>query len=296
MRQLVKNIVVGMLPRLPHSILIPLLKARRNLAYSLPKNMELIWPWYSGDAKVHINTGNAIEIWMFFDYEHGIGAKFTDFVKPGDYCVDVGANIGAVTVMLAKSVGDKGKILAFEPGPPYMKRMQSNIALNPGMDRIVTVINEGLSDTPGDLTWTADEDHPWNAGMVEGMMPGKGVKVPVTTLDTYFAEHPWPRLDFVKVDVESMELEVLRGASATLTKFKPTVIFETFIEFRHKRGFDTFVACEEVMKGLGYNLYATDDTGKMIEVTADTMQMDTIAIHASKAAGVLAANAKKEVS
>jgi FkbM family methyltransferase len=285
MRNALKKAVVG----LPHPILLPILKARRNLAYSLPPNMEIIWPYYLGDVKVHINSSNAIELWMFRDYEEGIGQRLNNFVKAGDYCLDVGANIGAVSVMMAKYVGAKGKVLSFEPGPPYLKRLESNIALNPGMEKIITVVQQGLSDKPGELTWTADEDHPYNAAMVEGLVHGKGVTVPVTTLDDYFAAHPWPRLDFLKVDVESMELEVLRGGSAALARFKPTVVFETYADFRMSRGFDIFKACEDLMRGLGYNLYSMDDAGKLIEVTADTMSMDTIAIHQSKPTTLLKA-------
>jgi len=280
MNKILKSAVAS----LPPALLLPILRSRRNLTYSLPPNTELIWPWYLGDVKVHINSSNAIEHWMFRDYQEGIGQNLNLFVKPGYYCIDVGANVGAVTVMMAKYVGPQGKVLSFEPGPPYLARLKSNIELNPGMEKIITVVQLGLSDTPGELTWTADEDHPYNAVLVDGLAKGTGIKVPITTLDTYMADASWPKLDFLKVDVESMELEVLRGASDTLTRFKPTVVFETYSDFRMSRGFDIFKACEDLMRGLGYKLYSMNDAGKLIEVTADTMTMDTIGIHSSKPA------------
>ena len=116
-------------------------------------------------------------------------------------------------LLMAKLVGPAGRVLAVEPGPPYVERLRANLALNASLSDRVAVHNVGLSDAPGMLHWRPDPNNPFNAGLSAAhpdSVPGE-VAVPVTTLDALVASRELDRLDFIKIDVEGMELEVMRG-------------------------------------------------------------------------------------
>jgi FkbM family methyltransferase len=270
------NLAVPLLPHLPKGVLNRVIRSRPYLASSLPKEFELEWGYYLGDVRVMVDMGNPIETQMIFgSYDPEVSRIARHYVKPGDYCVDVGANTGPLTLLFAKLVGAEGRVLAFEPGPPYLRRLRKNLGLNPQLWSVVTIVNEGLSDEEGTLTWAADPHHPHNAGLL-GVTEGTSVKV--STLDSAIKRQGWGRVDFIKIDVEGMELEVLRGARAVLERFRPVVIFETMELFRASRGFDIFGEMEALLKSLHYGLYYLTETGVLLEVTSRNLPANTLAL------------------
>jgi len=267
-----------LLPYFPARILTRLIKQRPYLAMSLPNGFQLKWPYYLEDVTVFIDPGNDIENQMIWgDYQSDVSRVIRYFVKPGDFCVDVGANTGPVTLLLAKLTGPTGKVLSIEPGPPYYKRLLTNLDLNPSFKKIVTPLNKGVSDSNGMLLWAADPEHTWNGGLLNVT---EGTSVEVTTLDTCVQQNGWSKLDFMKIDVEGMELEVLKGCQATLEKFRPIVLFETMEIFRGSRGFDIFLEMENLLKGLNYRLYDLTEARELVEVHSDSLPDNTIALPA----------------
>lgn len=267
-----------LLPYFPTRILTRLIKQRPYLATSLPNGFQLKWPYYLEDVTVFIDPGNDIENQMIWgDYQSDVSRVIRYFVKPGDYCVDVGANTGPVTLLLAKLTGPSGKVLSIEPGPPYYRRLLTNLDLNPGFKKIVTTLNKGVSDSEGTLLWAADPEHGWNGGLLN---VSEGTSVEVTTLDACVEQLGWSKLDFVKIDVEGMELEVLKGSQQTLKKFRPIVLFETMEIFRGARGFDIFLEMENLLKGLNYRLYDLTEARELVEVHSDSLPDNTIALPA----------------
>ena len=85
------------------------------------------------------------------EYDPETAHVMRTFVEPGDVCIDVGANVGAHVLLLAKLVAPTGRIYAFEPGPPIFERLKTNLALNPGLSGVVTPERLGISDTEGKL-------------------------------------------------------------------------------------------------------------------------------------------------
>src|SRR5258708_412880 len=70
------------------------------------------------------------QLWAFGCYEPHFAQLFALLVRPGDRCVDVGANIGVHTVRLARLAGPDGAVMAIEPDPDLMRRARRNLALN----------------------------------------------------------------------------------------------------------------------------------------------------------------------
>ena len=270
---------------MPEPVLVAAIRRRPGLIDRVPAGRSIRWPHYQGDLTVWIDPANLIERSMFGGYDKDVIQSVQRFVGPGTCVVDVGANVGAVTLLVAKLVGPAGRVLAVEPGPPYVERLRANLALNASLSDRVTVHQVGLSDAPGMLQWRPDPKDPWNAGLSTAhpdSRPGE-VTVPVTTLDALVASQELDRLDFIKIDVEGMELEVLRGARQTLEKLRPVLLLETMEMFRiwrrERTGIaDVFAEIEGLLHDLGYRLFALRPDGKLEEVTFASLPDNTLGI------------------
>jgi FkbM family methyltransferase len=211
------------------------------------------------------------------NYEPELLRLIQRLVPAGGYCLDVGANVGAVSLALADRVGSAGRVFAFEPGPFLYGRLTANVARNPGLQQILSLVNLGVSDKPATLFWKEDANNPGNAGLLES----SGTSVEVTSLDSYFAKNPIPRLDFVKIDVEGMEYEVLRGGRETWRKHRPILYFETLREFESIRGFPVLTHIERFLTELRYNLYRPDADGSLVPTNAAEAGSNTAALPAA---------------
>jgi FkbM family methyltransferase len=207
-------------------------------------------------------------------YEPELLGLIRRVVPVGGTCLDVGANVGAITLALADRVGRSGRVVAFEPGAFLFKRLEANIRRNPDLEDIVTSVNLGVSDRPSTLYWNEDANNPGNAGLLQS----SGAQVEVVALDDYFSRNPIARLDFVKIDVEGMEYEVLRGGRETWRKFRPVLYFETLREFEAIRGFAVLSHIEHFLTSVGYSLHRPDDDGGLVRATATNWGANTAAL------------------
>jgi FkbM family methyltransferase len=277
------------MPLLPSWLLSRMVQARPSFLDRVPPGRSLRWTKYLGDVVVWIDPANAIERKMLCGYEASVLRAVERFVALGSHCIDVGANVGAVTLALARQVGPSGRVLAIEPGPPYVARLRRNLHANTSLVDRVEVLQAGLSDTEGSLLWRPDPLHPFNAGLSQvhsTAVPGE-LRVPVTTLDAAVSRQAWKRVDFVKIDVEGMELEVLRGGRETLKSLRPVVLFETLEVFRPSHQeidgiADVFAEIETLLHRLNYRLCDLRSDGSLQEVSAAALPDNTLAIPIEK--------------
>jgi FkbM family methyltransferase len=235
---------------LPMRAKIALGRRSTKLGYLLYYDGDFVIPDYLDRFRVNINARYTTErVILAGRDEADLTWAIDHLISPGDVCLDIGANIGAITLQLAKAAGPSGRVIAFEPGPPFFSRLKANLALNPEIASRVELHNLGLSDRPGSLHWVEDPEFPGNAILVEG----RGLKVGVVTLDDFLGPR-LDRLDFLKIDVEGMELEVLRGAVRLLERFRPKVFFESAMDFETYRGAPIRRETESLLTGLGYRL------------------------------------------
>jgi FkbM family methyltransferase len=162
---------------------------------------------------------------LYGEYSEGEIEMFRQIVQPGMTVLDVGANIGAFTLFFAKAVGEAGRVHAFEPQRTLYHVLCGNLALNALSN--VTAIHGALADKPGTLFVRAvDYAKPGNFGGLAldpaAVSQGAGENVGVSTIDALGLE----RCDFVKIDVEGMERDVLQGAADTLARCKPFLFVE----------------------------------------------------------------------
>jgi FkbM family methyltransferase len=165
----------------------------------------------------------------FFDLDL---LEYTAMVGPqGGTYLDIGANIGNHSVFFARFCADR--VLAFEPHPELHAILKNNVRRN-GADDRTTLVPVGLSDTAGIGTMQIRNEHKGNIGAshVARSVPlsAKDHIVDLRPLDIFTSGphslvHPFP-IRFIKIDVEGMEMDVLRGAANTLEEHHPQLLVE----------------------------------------------------------------------
>ena len=148
-----------------------------------------------------------------------------EFIQPGSMVVDAGAFIGTHARAFSMLVGPSGRVLAFEPRQAIVNILAENAKLSP-VDNI-SVIGSALGEKSDTLIIPALDTHvKENMGALSLVSLNNqdelGEEVSITTLDACSLD----RLDFLKIDVEGMELEVLNGAKQTVERFRPVIFAE----------------------------------------------------------------------
>jgi FkbM family methyltransferase len=188
------------------------------------------------------------------------------FVKSGDVCVDVGANAGYLSLVMAKRVGSSGRVISFEPNLDIIDKFKRNLDLNPTLRDSIELYTLGLGERLGRMYVSPDTDHGLgNATLCPSPGTSTTHGVEVVALDSF----QLTRLDFIKVDVEGMELDVLRGSEQTIRRCLPHIAFETLSTLppeQHR-------PIENYLRTFGYQLYAMNHAYP---------QDNTFAIHSSR--------------
>lgn len=195
-------------------------------------------------------------------------------VKPGMTVMDIGANIGYFTLLMATLVGPKGRVHAFEPNPKVLYRLRRNISANPGLsDGRIVVHPVALGDKHGEADFYCPVEGSEGVGGLKDIKraPLDNIfRVPVLTLDTLVEENGIGAIDFIKMDIEGGELDVIRGSDQTLKQIKPTILFEAFEMNTAAYGyrvFDILAYLENrsyrvMQAGESFNFLATPRAGK----------------------------------
>ena len=154
------------------------------------------------------------------EYSEQEVALWRKLIKEGDSVVDIGANIGALTVPLATLVGESGHVFALEPQPENYVLLKLNTASHDNI--IADPVALGARDGTIKVRPLSALPHT-NYGGVQLGGSDADEDVPLMTLDTYYAAD---RIAFIKLDVEGMEVEVLRGGQQTINKSRPILYVE----------------------------------------------------------------------
>lgn len=150
-------------------------------------------------ANLWINPGGRV---------HGL-ELFRDYCRPGDVAVDVGANVGEVSIILSQQVGAAGRVMAFEPHPRIFRYLEGNLELNGCTN--VTTRNLAVGAAPGTVTMTDSKRDDMNR-----VHEGPGITVRASTLDAEVGgDEP---IALLKIDVEGSELRVLEGGPGVVAR------------------------------------------------------------------------------
>jgi FkbM family methyltransferase len=225
--------------------------------------------------QLDLSEGIDFSIYLLGAFEPGTQKTLQKLVKPGDTVFDIGANIGAHTLDMAKSAGRFGKVYAFEPSDFAFAKLKRNLALNSELQSRTyprqILLAASFAEPPEReiyASWPLRSD-----GTVHPKHRGRLVTVEhatVEALDDFVNREGITRLDLIKIDVDGHELPVLQGASETLRRFQPTLVMEMspyiHAEFHHI--FGEFI---EVLKNFGYSL-SDADSGQPIPLDATQLE------------------------
>lgn len=141
-------------------------------------------------------------------------------VRPetGETALDFGAGAGDTALAFAAAVGAGGRVLACEPTPSELTLQARNLAENPDLALRITTVPAAVSDQAGQEIFLAGET---THAHIAPENVETGERAITTTVDALVAEHALPRLDFIKLDIEGMELAALMGAATSLRRFRP---------------------------------------------------------------------------
>lgn len=145
-------------------------------------------------------------------YEKSFDSALMNEINKGDIVWDVGANVGLYTAKFLKKVGSIGKVIAFEPTPGSVKRL-NNIFVN----KNVVIFDAALGENDGVVSMMFDSDPTSVTNkVISDVDDYKGVEVNVRSGDSIINSNPSILPNVVKIDVEGHELSVIKGMTQVL--------------------------------------------------------------------------------
>jgi FkbM family methyltransferase len=222
-----------------------------------------------------LSEGIDFSIYLFGAFERSTVASLQKLAKPGDVIFDIGANIGAHTLGLARCAGPEGRVFAFEPTDFAFAKLKRNLALNPELELRTRSYQILLASDPGAAlpakiysSWPLAGDepvHPKHRGRLSTTSDAL-----VDTVDGFVTREGIARLDLIKIDVDGNEYPVLKGAIRTLARFGPTLVME-LSPYVHAEQNQSFAALIELLRDLGYSLQDAS-TWRSLPLRADDLE------------------------
>jgi FkbM family methyltransferase len=178
------------------------------------------------------DDGISTELALFNTHEPLNTKLLAKNLKKGMVCFDIGANIGYYTLLESKIVGDEGKVIAIEPSPVNFAQLQKSIQ-NENANNVELYQMAG-GDQNGTIKFLLNSHSNLSRIILneEKSNPeGIIVDVPVKKLDSFLDEFSIKKLDFIRMDVEGYEFNILEGMRNSIKKFRPMIQMEvhTFI-------------------------------------------------------------------
>ena len=188
-----------------------------------------------------VYIGRSLDLYGEYN-EQEIGLLL-QLIRPGITVVDVGANIGTHTVPFAKAVGESGGVVAFEPQRLVFQMLCANVALNSLSN--VRAFQYAVGEEQDTIVVPQlDLTQPHNLGGVELGSHATGEQVAMIRLD----DMELPVCHLLKIDVEGMELAVLKGGKELIERCKPVL----YVENDRKEKGDELI---RYIAALGYRMY-----------------------------------------
>lgn len=265
-------------------------KQRSNLLESMGRKMdeqdqEFVYDKYYGKYKVNISKKYCIEVAMNVGpYEPEHQRVMRSAIREGDVAFDIGANAGALTIVLADLVGPHGRVHSFEPGPHIFKRLHANINLNQELIDRVVLNNCGVGPQKGDFVWYEFSHMLGNAGFHKpdgSWSAAVSEAVPVIVLDDYVKENGIENLSFIKIDTENFEYPILLGARATLEHKRPIMTVETLPQLHELEASENFRRIQVLLHDHSYTTLQWVG-GQLMPATPQSFSLDTIAVPSEK--------------
>jgi FkbM family methyltransferase len=187
----------------------------------LPENADVLLPW---GHLIRVRPREAIGacIWRVGIYDVCVSECLWRLMDPGEVAVDIGANIGHMTSVMASRAGKQGKIISVEPHPELFEELHFNVSRWQSLMDVPDIVlhNLALSDRPGRALLHIPHGFRANRGTASLLEPSgqeterESHPVDVNTLDALLYGND--KIGVLKIDVEGHELAVLQGSMELL--------------------------------------------------------------------------------
>jgi FkbM family methyltransferase len=218
--------------------------------------------------EVDLSEGIDLSVFAFGKFQGNVSDNKHISLPEDAVVFDVGANFGIMALQYAKAVSS-GKVYAFEPTYYAFSKLKRNLELNPELaKRIVTVQSFVSSRTCKETNIKAYASWKVGGAVENGRHSIHRGTIKSTegigklSLDDFCVENKIGRLDFIKIDTDGHEYEVLKGAQKVITKFKPIVIFEVGLYVMEENNID-FSIYLNYFGSLGYSLFTSGNIKKI---------------------------------
>lgn len=186
------------------------------------------------------------------DIQEGQILPWLKNVPVGGVCIDVGAFIGDTALTMAKHVGPDGMVLAIEPNPEAYECLKYNVEHCSTMSLNTIAINKAIGPAEGEPA-TLMKDANAGASWLSRLGSGGIFTSPLDQI----ALTAFQKIDFIKIDVEGWEVEVLKSAKAILATHKPDLLIEVNHGALARQG-AKFSDMENILLAHGYSYEITD--------------------------------------
>lgn len=226
-------------------------------------------------------TAEVLGHWMYLDRDDSMGLAargryepketsiLSGLVRSGDIALDLGANIGYYTLLLARLVGPEGTVYAFEPDPASFEILQRNVEENGYAN--VRLERRAAAHRSGEMHFYRSSFGSLNHGIVGSASGSEIVPIEAITLDGYFASEPIS-FGFVKMDIQGAEGLALEGMSQCLERSKRvTMLTEFWPTGLEGSGYGARQFVER-LRAIGFSIYdVRDPAGFSEQATSDLL-------------------------
>lgn len=207
-----------------------------------------------------INEGIDLAVYIFGCFEPATSRALEALATPGVVVIDIGANIGSHTLPLARRVGNKGRVFAFEPTRFAHAKLKRNLDLNPLLASRVTLEQIFLTDRSAASlpeavysSWPLNQSnnrHEKHGGVAKDTSGATAIM-----LDDYIVAQAIEHVHLIKLDVDGHECQVLRGANNILKTHRPVIVME-LAPYALREAGESLEELIGILNKAGYSLYA----------------------------------------
>lgn len=208
--------------------------------------MDEIYIRVKGGGEICVPAGSSITTYVLIEQEDWFEKEIAfvrQLLRPGMRAIDVGANYGTYTLAMAQAVGATGRVWAYEPASATARYLRNTIGRNSLAQ--VEMYEAALSDRTGIGRLHLDTQVELNRLTADD----SGEEVSLTTLDAESLSRAWGPVDFIKIDAEGGEADIVRGGESFFAEQSPLVMFERRAAYEENEGVRTAFLAR------GYNLF-----------------------------------------
>ncbi len=216
-------------------------------------------------VELELDPGDSLGLTLSDAYEKFERRLMATLAQPGDVAVDVGANLGLYTLLLARAVGDGGRVFAFEPDPENFELLRRNLERNGA--RNVVAERLAVADENGPLRLYLCERNRGDHRTWDSHDGRPSIEIEAVRLDDYLDADrlgPEGRVDLVKMDVQGAEAQALAGMEGLLRRHSGVTLVTEFWPAGLVRAGAEPAAVLKRLGGLGFELYEIDEAAERV--------------------------------